>query len=218
MNPEVHDRVERERTLSALIWRLDTPRLAASSAPLGGGIGERHWVLNAQVERGYDRDDPADHLVELAHAADLEGPGVGLMTAVDVRTHSTAEDSDVRCWATVGVEIPAWAAAPDAVAFADEDPGVTAGAARRVGTINLVVDVPVRLSEAALVNAVATATEAKTQAMWEAGLAGTGTPTDAVCVVCPSDGPAEPYGGPRSRWGARVARAVHAAVAEGLVR
>ena len=30
----------------------------------------------------------------------------------------------------------------------------------------------------------------------------------------PADGPAEAYGGPRSRWGARLARAVHAAVLE----
>jgi adenosylcobinamide hydrolase len=216
MNPEVHERTERDHRLPFLVWRPSSPRLAVTSAPLGGGLGERRWVLNAQVERGYDRDDPADHLAELARRAGLEGPGVGLMTAVDVRTVARADDAGVTCWATVGVDVPAWAAAPDEVALADEDPGVSASVAPRVGTINLVVDVPVRLSEAALVNAVATATEAKSQAMAEAGLAGTGTPTDAVCVLCPVDGPAESYGGPRSRWGARLARAVHDAVAGGL--
>ncbi len=72
-----------------------------------------------------------------------------------------------------------------------------------------------RLSDAALVNAVATITEAKAQALWELGLAATGTATDAVTVLCPVDGPAEPYGGPLSAWGAPLARAAHRAVREG---
>ena len=36
----------------------------------------------------------------------------------------------------------------------------------------------------------------------------------AIVVCCPMGG-VEPYGGPRSRWGARLARAVHDAVASG---
>ena len=73
---------------------------------------------------------------------------------------------------------------------------------------------PARLGDAALVNAVATATEAKAQALRELGIAATGTATDAVTVLCPPTGPVEAYGGPRSRWGARLARAVHEAVLE----
>lgn len=89
---------------------------------------------------------------------------------------------------------------------------------QRVGTVNIVVYVPAALGDAALVNAVATATEAKCQAIGELGLPGTGTPTDSVTVLCPAGGPAlptEPYGGPRSTWGAPLARAVHAAVRAG---
>lgn len=77
------------------------------------------------------------------------------------------------------------------------------------------VYVPARLGDAALVNAVATATEAKAQAIAELGVPGTGTPTDAVTVLCPVDGPESAYGGPRSTWGAPLARAVHAAVTAG---
>jgi adenosylcobinamide amidohydrolase len=75
--------------------------------------------------------------------------------------------------------------------------------------------VPQRLSDAALVNAVATITEAKTQAIRDLGLAATGTATDAVCVLCPPDGEAAAYGGPRSRWGAPLARAAYRAVLTG---
>jgi adenosylcobinamide amidohydrolase len=89
-----------------------------------------------------------------------------------------------------------------------------------VGTINIVAFLPAPLADAALVNAVATATEAKVQALVEAGFDATGTATDALFIACPvaGDGNAEPYGGPRSSWGARLARAVHAAVAEGTHR
>jgi adenosylcobinamide amidohydrolase len=105
----------------------------------------------------------------------------------------------------VGLGHPTWAAAPDAQ-----------GPVSLVGTINLVVLLPERLSDAALVNAVATATEAKSQALFEAGVAGTGTATDAVCIACPDDGAPHAFGGPRSVWGARLARAVHGAVLGGL--
>ena len=79
---------------------------------------------------------------------------------------------------------------------------------------------PVPLADAAFVNAVVTATEAKAQAVLDAGFPGTGTATDAVCIAAPMDqggAPAEEFTGPRSRWGASIARVVHAAVRAGAV-
>jgi adenosylcobinamide amidohydrolase len=49
-------------------------------------------------------------------------------------------------------------------------------------------------------------------------VAGTGTASDAVTVLCPVDGPVEPFGGPRSAYGAPVARAVYAALRRGMER
>jgi adenosylcobinamide hydrolase len=200
--PILGDRLENGRDIPLLTWRIGRPLLAISSAPLGGGIGLRQWIINATVPMWYDRDDPDVHLAELAAELGFEGPGIGLLTGVDVAEVVTAVDEGVRVWATVGLGDPVWAAAIRA-----DSP--------RVGTVNIVVSVPARLSEAALVNAVATATEAKAQALWDLGLAATGTPTDAVCVVCPPDGPVAAYGGPRSEWGARIARSVHSAVRSG---
>jgi adenosylcobinamide amidohydrolase len=172
---------------------------------LGGGLGLRHWILNVQVPLDYDCDDPQTDLAALAADAGLGGSGAGMMTAVDVRSASTVSWEGIDVDATVGVRAPLWAAA-------DEE-GVATRAA--VGTINMVIALPERLSDAALVNAVSTATEAKTQALWDAGLGGTGTATDALCILCPPAGTAHPYGGPRSTWGARLARAVHRAVLAG---
>ncbi|TDD81204.1 adenosylcobinamide amidohydrolase [Saccharopolyspora karakumensis] len=187
-----------------LVWRCTRKWLAISSAPRGGGIGLRDWVFNATVVTDYDHPDPSAHAGEMAAGLGLTGAGIGLLTAVDVRHEVTATDGGVRAGVTTGANAPVWAAAP-----ADER-------AWAPGTINAVCWSPVRLSEAALVNAVATVAEAKTQALLESGVAGTGTVTDATAILCPADGEPEPYGGPRSRVGAALARAVHAAVTAGL--
>ena len=42
----------------ALLWCFDEPVRAASSAVLGGGIGPRSWIVNAQVSLDYHHDDP----------------------------------------------------------------------------------------------------------------------------------------------------------------
>ncbi|WP_442791431.1 adenosylcobinamide amidohydrolase [Micromonospora sp. NBC_01813] len=198
-------RTEDGSALPYACWALSEPALAISSAPLGGGIGLRWWVINATVPMSYRRDDPDTHLAGLAEQADLRGPGVGLLTGVDVRRMLARDEAGVRVWATVGLGTPILAAA-------DPQPGPPAG---RVGTINIVAALPVRLCDAALVNAVATITEAKAQALVELGLRATGTATDAVVVLCPPDGPEQRYGGPRSTWGARLARVVHRGVLDG---
>jgi len=187
-----------------LVWRLARPWLALSSAVLGGGLGERHWVVNATVANGYDRLDPDRHLTEIASSVDLAGPGLGFLTAVDVRQVVHRDDGGVHVSVTTGIGAhPTWAAGP-------------AELTEPVGTINAVCWLPRRLSEAALVNAIATVAEAKAQALAEAGVPGTGTPTDSVALLCPTSGPAEPFGGPRSLVGGALARAVHAAISARL--
>jgi adenosylcobinamide amidohydrolase len=188
-----------------LVWRFDEPRLVASTATVGGGLGERDWVLNAQVPLDYDRLDLDAHVAEIAAELGCRGRGTGLLTAAALTPRGLAEDGGVVASATVGVSKPTWAA--------DVDDAVSAWVP---GTINVVVEVPVRLSEAALLNAILTATEAKSQALFERGVPGTGTASDAVCITCPTAGGVEPFAGPRSPWGARLARAVHAAVLEGF--
>ncbi|MDT9686326.1 adenosylcobinamide amidohydrolase [Streptomyces sp. TRM76323] len=198
-------RVEDGERLHALLWRAGPGWRMISSTVLGGGIGERAWVLNAQVSHGYRRTDPDRHLARLARDAGARGPGVGLMTAADVSGHARACDGGVGAVATAGLGVRGWAASPAPGAAVPAGPG----------TVNIVVALPVALTDAALVNAVATATEAKVQALLDAGYDCSGTPTDAVCVAARTARPGEEvhaFAGPRSLWGARLARAVHAAV------
>ncbi|WP_298887450.1 adenosylcobinamide amidohydrolase [uncultured Serinicoccus sp.] len=233
----------------ALVWEVPAGWGALSSASVGGGLVRPRWVTNLMVDDRFDRTDLAAYADERAAELGLTGPGTTLLTAADVRQVESAEVEGVRCWATVGVTKPTWAVAPargtdapheDRRPRPDEPrqgrrptPGTPRGdrvgeAPPPLGTINVVVALPVALSPSALVQAVGTVTEAKAQVLVQAGVPGTGTASDAVVVLCPDvlavpevsaatlGGPVEAFAGVRSVWGQRVARAVHAAVAAGL--
>jgi len=195
-----------DRLRPVLVWRAPKPFLCISSAPFGGGLALRSWIVNAEVPKAYDRVDLADHAAELKAELELAGDGVMLLTAASVERHTAADDGGVSVTATVGLTLPTWAAAPD---------GDVDGAEWVPSTVNIVAHVPVRLALSALVGAVGTVTEAKTQALVEAGVPGSGTASDAVAITCPADGPVEAFAGVRSTWGARLARAVHEAVTLG---
>jgi adenosylcobinamide amidohydrolase len=228
MRVELHWREEGGIRLPMACWRPGRGYRMIASSVLGGGIGPRDWVLNAQVPGGYSRMDPAAHLTELAASLHLTGSGVGMLTAAQVADLVQCGEDGVEVMATTGLRVPTWAAAPADAADPELRP------IHVPGTINIVVEIPVPLTDAALVNAVITATEAKTQAVLEAGFAGTGTASDAICVACPdnskkragevagartaggvAEAGAEEFAGPRSEYGARIARAVYAAVLGG---
>jgi adenosylcobinamide amidohydrolase len=199
-------RTEDGLRLPMLVWRFPESMTVASTAAVGGGVGARRWVINAQVGSDYLRHDQQKHAKQLATAAGLDGNGVVMFTAAEVRRVRLAVDGGVQAEATVGLTHPTWAA--DADNAHNGTPG----------TINIVAILPVRLAPAALLNALTTATEAKSQALLEAGVQGTGTASDALVIACPATGATEQFAGPRSPWGARLARAVHAVVLAGARR
>ena len=216
MGVEPSLRVTEAAPRGALVWRWSAAVTALSSAPVGGGLSRPDWVINIGVDSGYGRTDLAAHAAEVTAGLDLQGQGTALFTAADVARPARHTAGGVTVHATVGVSHPTWAA-PVALS-----PGVAGGAREdppEPGTINVVIQVPAALDGGAAVNAVITATEAKTQALIEAGIDGTGTATDAVVVVWPSAAAAaERFAGPSSPWGRLIARSVHEAVRSGLER
>ncbi len=182
-----------------------------SSAPVGGGITTASWLLNIGVPADYSRTDLSDHAAEVARAVGLSSDGVALLTAADVRMAQRTEVEGVWVDATVGISKPTWA-----VGVGGKD------TPWKPGTINIVIESPVALCDAAAVNAVITATEAKSQALFEAGVPGTGTASDAIVIVwepraSSSSAPLVDFAGPRSFWGSAIAQAVHRAVTRGIV-
>ncbi len=103
------------KPLAMALWRPGPGWTMMSSGVLGGGLGAREWVLNAQVPGWYGRTDPAAHLAELAAGLGLDGPGVGLLTAAQVTDLVQRGDGGVQAAATVGLRVPTWAAAADGV-------------------------------------------------------------------------------------------------------
>jgi len=202
MFSELATRTEFGVARDVLVWRMPETMLVASTAVVGGGIGPRRWVLNAEVSDDYRRHDLGEHIGELSSALHLEGEGVGMLTAARVRARQRASDQGVDVEVTLGLSHPTWAASNDVVENIDAVPG----------TINVVAFFPVRLEDSALLNAIATATEAKSQALWEASVDATGTASDAITIACPLDGESQRFAGPRSLWGARLARAVRQTV------
>jgi len=194
----------------AVVVALPGPHRCLSSAVLNGGTTRaRHW-LNLQVAHGYARLDPATHLADEAAARGLEPAGVvGMLTAADVGAHVRRDAGAAWALATVGIGQPLAAA------------GRRPRAVPAVGTINVLVVAARPLADAALVGAVLTATEAKAQALADAGVRAhnhpgpaTGTATDSICVAAPP-GDGLPFAGPATDVGAAIARAVHAAVLDG---
>ncbi|MEM7093825.1 MAG: adenosylcobinamide amidohydrolase [Actinomycetota bacterium] len=190
-----------------LVWRWPAGIRSLSSAPVGGGLTRPAWTLNIGVPSEFHRTDLDAFAARTATNIALVGSGNTLFTAADVRRVCRGSHDGVVAHATVGISKPTWAADPEG-----------GHETWTPGTINLVLQLPVALSEAAAVNLVVTATEAKTQALMEKRVPGTGTASDAVVIVWPESGGGEPFGGPRSRWGSRAATATYDAVSAGIPR
>lgn len=188
-------------------------RRCLSSSVVGGGLRDARAWLNLQVAHGYARMDPEAHLLDEMRARGLDpATTLGAMTAADVSRATACEEPEAaRAVATVGIGVPLAAA------------GRLLRPVPPVNTINLLVLVEAPLTDAALVYAVQTATEAKAQALADAHIAAenhdgfaTGTATDSICIAA-RPGATEPFAGPMSAAGAAIARCVHAAVLEGAV-
>ena len=188
-------------------WRWDAPVRMASTALLGGGIGDRRWIANLTVDRGYSESDPVHHAAGLAGRFGPPLDGAVLMTALDVRRSLCARRDGVEMQGSVAIGAVCWAADDEA-----------AGSVWRPGTVNLIVWIPEPLADSALLNVMTTVAEAKSQAFHDLAIPGTSTPSDAIAVACPT-GPVRErgwYGGPRSHWGSRVARVAHRLVLDGV--
>ncbi len=188
-----------------------------SSAVLGGERRRVRFIINHTVEEKYSSDTPSQNLARLAEKMDLGKDVLGLMTAVDVRhtvmSFGTRQGLAVATLCTAGVNNIC--SAGRLVAAAHESLAAP-------GTINIVVLIEGNLTEAAMVNAVITATEAKTMALFQAnvrlpdGDMATGTATDAIVIACTGRGEPLPNAGAATGLGFLVGRTVYRAVEQGI--
>ena len=199
-----------------LVASFGQPVRACSWAIVGGGFAEIDHVAWREV-RDADLRPPVDarrFLLDSLRERRLTR-AVGLLTSRRVATYSEARVEargvEARCLATVGL----------GNALRAGDP---AGLAGRIGTINLLVHLDAPLSDEALLEASAIATEAKAAVVLEAGVLSrqsgrpaTGTGTDCTVVTSAGRSSAS-YAGKHTTIGSLVGLAVERAVFEGVAR
>ncbi|MGI3210369.1 adenosylcobinamide amidohydrolase [Roseovarius tibetensis] len=163
-------------------------------------------VRNADLPEDLDVEAWLDRELTARRARDA----VCFLTSCDIGTHvdrsATAGTVTARAVATVGLS--------NAERVGTRLPAT----ARAWGTINIAVAIDTGLTDAARIEALSIATQARTVAIAEAGLhlatgIATGTGTDCIAVAAPAGGLR--YAGLHTDTGEAVGRAVHDAVACG---
>lgn len=168
----------------------------AASTGIGGGIRSVDTLLNHTVPPDWRNDDPAKEIERVAAAEGL-GPDIfGLLTTVPVEQVCILQYDFITVFVTAGIR---------------REPPATAG------TINIIICSREGMEDAALLETIMVATEAKAEALLGLDLPATGTPTDAV--IAASEGEAvHRYAGRITPAGLRVREAVLYGIPEALRR
>ena len=187
------------------------PLVVLSSAVVGGGYASTREILNVHVDDKYDGERPDEDLAAVAEELGVDGPFVGLMTAAYTQFARCATESlralTVAAVVSVGLSNTSSAGVTPPIGAHSENAPMPGP-----GTINVILLVDGGLTPAAMVNAVITATEAKTMtlAAWDVktpeGGDASGTSTDTVVVACTGRGEALSYAGPATQVGWLAAR------------
>ncbi|HEY6876515.1 MAG TPA: adenosylcobinamide amidohydrolase [Polyangiales bacterium] len=196
------------RFLSVMFER---PQRTLGWALVGAGFGLHRGVVWHYVQRA-ELPFEVDPTVLLRERLAQRGyrDVVGLLTARTLAPYADAcaHSGDVRARAIVTVGL--------GNALCAGDPVPTHPAA--VGTINVLCHVSSPLNEAALIEALALASEARTAALLEldypsvvSGQPASGTGTDCIVIACPADGAAQPYAGKHTNVGSALGAAVRSA-------
>lgn len=196
--------------------RSQEPLYALSSAVWPGGFSEADTIVNWKVPLTYQCDDPVRDIREqcVQWGYDSERT-VGFITAAKL-THAAVQESEgdgfkLLCCTTSGTKNAARAGMPRKT-FPSYMPG----------TINTMIVIDGELSQSAMVNAVITATEAKTAALQKLGIierangeSATGTTTDAIAIAITQNkswGVKHVYAGSATSLGCTLAEAVYRSV------
>lgn len=194
--------------------RLPRSMRTMASTILNGGVGNADSVLMLQVPMHYDHGDPIAHMRELLAELEMPQKTVCFMTAADLHRAFSVEEvvhNGTRAIAMVSAGIS------NAI-NAGESSREGMVPHRQVGTINIMVITDKPLDDCGLANAIMTVTEAKTAALRDHNVPGTGTTSDAVLIVCPSDGERCLWSGTGSDHGISMAMAVRRSVGASIAK
>jgi adenosylcobinamide hydrolase len=161
-------------------------KFRAASTGIEGGLRSVSTIINHTVSPDWNHENPEKELEFIAANAGIAREFFGLLTAVPVRHCCILQYDYITVFITAGVR--------------REPPADT-------GTINIIIISKEGMGDAALLETIMVATEAKAEALLAMGLPLTGTPTDAL-VVCSEGEIQHRYAGRLTDTGRRVRDAV----------
>jgi adenosylcobinamide hydrolase len=196
------------------IVRLPGRYRVLSSTIMGGGFTETDTLFILEVKMGYDNCRPESDLEEVVQRYSLPEDAVGFMTAADVNRVLTVKRDELNgkraiVIATAGVTNAVYAGERLPQEIIDLLPKHVAG------TINIIAILDSPVQDCGLAGGFITATEAKSAALLDMKVKGTGTTSDAVAIACPQGG-GDKYCGPATDTGMVMARTIREAVAESI--
>ena len=198
-------------------------RWVLSSAVLNGGLIQAKHILNLKVTQNFsgkktDFEPPDITLSTYGQSLGLQGTVVGMMTSAPMTSFRQVsineQETEVTALVTVGVSNAKRAGEP--AEWRKIGSGID-----ETGTINIIILTNKILTQAAMVEAVITVTEAKTVALnnlditsSKTGELATGTGTDAIAIVSGLDSPEIHYCGKHVLFGEMLATATIQAITD----
>jgi len=207
-----------------LVILSERPLDVLSSAVLNGGFTKANGIISIHVPEDSDEEihkNPENLVKRTVVKLGLDPEKVvGMMTAADLRKvevfDQRNQDTAFSAFVTAGVGCSATAG--EATVSRRDSPNI-----KKVGTINIILLVDGNLTESCMVDAVKTATEAKTVAMREldvrshfSGDLASGTVTDTVVVACTKRGKPVKYSGTATVLGEMIGKAVKESVKKAI--
>ena len=171
-------------------------RFHAASSGINGGIADVSTILNHTVPIDFSHDEPLGYVNELLEKKGYGKDAFGLLTAVSMKHLCVLQFDYITVFVTAGVSNP------------NPDP-------TKPHTINIIITSAEGFSDAALLDAIITATEAKAHALRLMGRDFTGTTSDAVVIASEGD-IRHIYAGTYTEPGKRIYSAVLKGVTEAL--
>ncbi|GKW45458.1 adenosylcobinamide amidohydrolase [Planococcus sp. NCCP-2050] len=198
-----------------VVYQSEMPLKTVSSAVINAGAGWFRTFINRHVDMDYNIDDSVQEMTGFIESKGYKPTEtVGMMTAV--RTEHAVVKEYQGDFGSVVIAVTAGVGnAVDVSRALDREVGV--------GTINTWIMVNGHLSDEAFIQAMITATEAKTKALHQeevkdplTGTIATGTSTDSCLVSATQQGEYLPYAGPITELGKLIGTGVFECTLEAL--
>lgn len=216
--PKKIDEIKLQSSSETMVFSSPFPLKTMSSAMIGGGYRWASTFINRQVDKNYNCDDPNSEYEAYMRTNQMNpNETIGMMTAARL------EDAGLISIESDGIKMFAAATVGTANAVDAAQSWQRQDEPAKIGTINLWIFIEGELTDEAFVQAMMTATEAKSAALRDYEIKdpitdtiATGTSTDSLCVAATQTGEKMRYAGTITPVGKAIGKAIYKAVGSAI--